>query len=162
MHTNGQQHTVEVGGEVFDLTEHDFPDRMDSPDPKEMIEAIREAGGVLTDAADIVGCSERTVYAWSHKYRPIEAAVKENRATTGIEAKETLVDLMRTADDRTRYRAACKLASIYHPRMDFSRKERREISRGEKDEETVNEQEIEDMSQDELLEAINKRVQGHQ
>lgn len=161
MHTNGQQHIVQIGGETFDLREYDFPTRMDSPDPKAMIEAIREAGGVLTDAADVLGCGKQTIYNWTHRYEPIRAAVEDTRASIGVEAKETLVELMRSADDRTRYKAACKLASTYHPRMDFSRKERREISRKEKDE-TESRPDVEEMDQDALLEELNETIQGEQ
>lgn len=154
--TKSADRIVEIGDETYDLDDYDFPTRMDSPDPLKMIEAIREAGGVLADAADIVGCGRRTVYNWVHRYEPIKAALVSVRDTIGVEAKETLVELMREADDRTRYKAAVKLANTYHPRRDFSDRSERTITHKDDEEETPDTEEIGDMDTDDLLDLYNK------
>jgi len=149
--------TVEIGGETYDLSEYDFPTRRDSPDPKKMVKAIVECGGVLTDAAAQIGCSEQTLYNWVDRYEPILAAVEVTRSSVAYEAREKLIDLMRNGGDRTAYKAATKLLSVMHPHLDYSRRERREITR-KKEEQEVEElkEDLDNMSTDEKLDAFNK------
>jgi hypothetical protein len=150
---------VEIGTETFDLTEYDFPTRRDSPDPQEMINTILECGGVLDDVAANMTCSERTIYTWANRYTPVNHAVRVAQGAIGVEAKETMVELMRDEDtgDRTRLKAAKKLATTYHPHMDFSRRERREYKRsqGKKEDKEELDKEISEMDIDELLDFYN-------
>lgn len=155
---------VEIGTETFDLTEYDFPTRRDSPDPQEMINTILECGGVLDDVAANMVCSERTIYTWANRYAPINHAVRVAQGAIGVEAKETMVELMRDEEtgDRTRLNAAKKLATTYHPHMDFSRRERREYkqAQADKEQEEGMQADVEEMGMDELLEELSERTNG--
>jgi transposase len=155
---------VQIGEERFDLSEYDFPTRGDSPDPKRVIEAIVECGGVLKAAAEQLPCSTSTLYNWVDRYDPIRVAVEDTRSAVACKARETLIELLDDADSRTRYKSAVKLLTMFHPSMDWSRRERREITRKEESEEEVQEEleaELEDASIDDLLDKYNEISDGN-
>lgn len=155
MHTNGT-HTAEACGIEYDPS--DFPQRRDSPDPGDVIRAIERCGGVVRDAAKELDCTERTLYKWSAKYDAINEAVEQNRSTIAYESRDRLVDLMRQDDDkRVAKDSAIKLATMYDPNLDWSRKERREYVDSGEDEEELQE-DVSEMSEDELLEELSKRT----
>lgn len=151
MQTNGKAIKTACG---IEYDPSDFPQRRDSPDPGDVIRAIEECGGVLKDAARQLECSRRTLYNWAGTYAPIAEAVEQNRTSIAFESRDTLVELMREAGDRTRYRAATKLATMFDPNLDWSRRERREITRKESEEEIK--EDLEQMDMDELLDRYNR------
>lgn len=157
MQTNGTQTKTACG---IEYDPSNFPQRRDSPDPGEVIEAIERCGGVLRDAAEQVGCSETTLYIWAGKYDAIGKATEQNRTSIAFESRDRLVDLMRQdSDKRTAYKSATKLATMFDPRLDWSRRERREITRkSEKKKRKEAEKEVEDMDVDELLDKYNSLI----
>jgi transposase-like protein len=107
--------------------ESDFPDRFDSPDPGDVIEAIFEAGGVLTDAAKRLPCSKKTLYEWRRKYPEINQAATEARQSLVGELRDGMAEVARDHDHKDSYRAKLKLLTMYDNELDWSNRERRVI-----------------------------------
>lgn len=66
----------------------------------EVEEAIYEAGGVLTDVADALRCSHRTVCRYVHEYFPgqLEPAVADAESLLIDEAKQTIREAIKDGD----------------------------------------------------------------
>lgn len=139
----------------------EFPDRRDSPDPVEMIEALLDHGTWI-DAAREIECGERTVRKWGEKYPEIRKAYVEGSASIGYEAEQTLVRIMRgeqigdASKPKTRdvLNAARKLISTNHRIKDYTDAKR--VIREEVEDSDELDKDIDEMDVDELLDAYNK------
>jgi predicted transcriptional regulator len=56
--------------------------------PAEVSEALRASGGLVTDAADALGCSRPTIYAYLKKY-PEVAQAKEDSEEKNLDIAES-------------------------------------------------------------------------
>jgi len=68
----------------------------------EVEDAIHEAGGILTDAAKILGCSYRTIHNYVRDYYPeqLQPAIKEAKRKLHEEAKACVRKAVRDGDWR--------------------------------------------------------------
>lgn len=94
----------------------------------EVVEAINEAEGVITAAAERLGCSARTVYRYAERYSTVEEAMRGARAATYAEAHSKLLDLMRDPAHRHHRWAVETVLKTYGPYindgLDWSEKQR--------------------------------------
>jgi transposase-like protein len=58
----------------------------------ELVEAIRESGGIVTDACRLIGCSRKTFYEYEKRYPSITKAKEESRESMD----EDVVDMLRS------------------------------------------------------------------
>ena len=91
------------------------------PDPrgeytaKEMRDAIRRSGGVVLQAADILGCSPATVYRYAEKYSTVQTTLEEARLTLAAQAEGYHARMMRDPDHSHHYKAVKDVLRNYHP-----------------------------------------------
>ena len=62
---------------------------------KDVIYAIEESGGVVVDAAKMLGCSPSTVYNYAQRYVTVQEAIEETRTALYEEAHQRMIDMMR-------------------------------------------------------------------
>lgn len=156
--------TKEVCG--IELTS-DFPATHRSPDPADVVRALVKHG-TWVDAAQEVGCGTSTLQRWESKYPEIEEAYLKGRRALGHEAEQTMVRIMRgkkppEADEEAgaplasdMLRAAKKLVGTNHVEKDYTQSQKIIRKTGEEAEEV--EAEVEDMDQDDLLDALNSKL----
>jgi len=53
--------------------------RPESYKPEQVIEAIEKSRGLLTHAADVLGCNRVTIYEYAKKYPEVQAAIDSAR-----------------------------------------------------------------------------------
>jgi len=156
--------SVEIGDEVRGIEiRSDFPDRRNSPDPEAVIGALLDYG-TWVQAADEVGCGERTLRYWRDKYPEIKEAYREGSAALGYESEQWIVDIMRNDLDEDdppakasdRLAAAKRIAAVNHPDKDYTQRERRQIEKSAQETMDETKKKIENMSTDEKLDAFNK------
>lgn len=83
---------------------------------KEVATALRDAEGVVAQAAKRLGCSPRTVYNYAEQYVTVEQAMKDAREDLAAEAETHLVQMMRDKDNPSqRYKAVKDILRNYHP-----------------------------------------------
>jgi len=145
----------------------DFPTRRNSYDPEPMIKALINHG-TFVDAAQEVGCGESTVRRWADAYPEIEEAYMKGRRALGHEAEQTMVRIMRgqkppEADEEAgapkasdMLRAAKKIVGVNHVEKDYTQSQK--IIRKSDEEAKEVEKKIEDMDQDDLLDALNTKL----
>lgn len=63
--------------------------------PKEITDAIKETGGVLSEAARLLGCSRQTMYNYFERHPEIEAVYREETEKSLDEAEAVLMDYVR-------------------------------------------------------------------
>ena len=63
--------------------------------PQQMIDALREAGGVMTAAARKIGCSRHTVRRYVDEYPKVREVLEEENETNLDEGENTLIDYVR-------------------------------------------------------------------
>jgi len=94
----------------------------------EVVEAINEAEGVITAAAEHLGCSARTIYRYAERYSTVEEAMRGARASTYAEAHSKLLDLMRDPAHRHHRWAVEQVLKTYGPGiadgLDWSERQR--------------------------------------
>jgi len=87
---------------------------------REVVSAIAETEGVVKAAADLLGCSPVTVYAYADRYPSVRAALEGGRRQLVAEAQGRLVDMMRDADHRYHYKAVKDILVAYDEVTDWS------------------------------------------
>lgn len=87
---------------------------------EEIIEAIYAADGVITTAAQSLGCSARTIYNYAEESQPIKDAMKSARRGLVGEAQSYLVGMMRDPTHRDHYKAVMKILTTYDGDTDWS------------------------------------------
>lgn len=96
---------------------------------KEVRDAIREANGVVAQAARMLGCAPKTVYNYADRYSTVEEAMRDARVNLAAEAETHLVQMMRDKDNPSqRYKAIKDVLRNYHPDDWTDSKEAREVS----------------------------------
>jgi len=96
----------------------------------EVVEALESAEGVVTSAAERLGCSARTVYRYAGRYSTVDEAMRSARATTYAEAHSRLLDLMHDPTHKDHRWAVEQVLKIYGPGiadgLDWSERQRLE------------------------------------
>jgi len=96
----------------------------------EVVEAIESAEGVVTAAAEALGCSARTIYRYAERYSTVQEAMEGARATVYAEAHSRLLDLMRDPGHRRHQWAIERVLRAYGPHvadgLDWSDRQRLE------------------------------------
>ena len=87
---------------------------------EEVVEAIFEANGVITDAAKRLGCDPRTIYRYATEYEAVAGAMVEARKGLVEEAKGYLVSMMRSSEHKDHYKAVMKILTTYDGETDWS------------------------------------------
>ena len=82
---------------------------------KEMREAIRKSGGVVVQAANILGCSPATVYRYANKYTTVQTTLEEARLDLAAQAEGYHARMMRDPDHSDHYKAVMDVLHNYHP-----------------------------------------------
>jgi len=86
----------------------------------DVVHAITEAEGVVKAAADLLGCSPVTVYAYADRYPSVREALEGGRRELVAEAQARLVDMMRDPSSRFHYKAVKDILVAYDDRIDWS------------------------------------------
>jgi len=97
---------------------------------KEMVEAIEAEDGVVSDVADRLGCSRMTVYRYKSRYKTVEQALERSRTDLVFEMRDRLKDQARDDDvsDAVQQKAILKLLEVFDDEIEWSDKERKELS----------------------------------
>jgi hypothetical protein len=95
-----------------------------------MINAIEESGGVISHAADLLGCNRTTVYRYAEEYVTVQRAIDRYREQLVVEARDRMSDMMRNPDHRDHYRATLKILTVYDDDHDWSDRRRTDITSG--------------------------------
>ena len=82
---------------------------------KEMREAIRKSGGVVVQAANVLGCDPSTVYRYADKYVTVQETLDEVRLNLVAEAEGYHVRMMRDPDHQHHYKAVMDIRRNYDP-----------------------------------------------
>ena len=82
---------------------------------KEVADALREANGVVRQAATKLGCTPKTVYRYADEYVTVEQAMQEARQDLAGEAEGYLVAMMRDREHPKHYKAVKDVLRNYHP-----------------------------------------------
>ena len=61
----------------------------------EVVDAVKKSGGVVVDAAKVLGCAASTVYNYARRYATVRKAIEETRRSTYAEAHDRLLKMMR-------------------------------------------------------------------
>lgn len=80
---------------------------------KDMIYAIEEAGGVVVDAAKILGCSPSTVYNYAERYVTVQDAIEATRTGLYEEAHEAVIAMVRDPTHRNHRWAVERILRTY-------------------------------------------------
>ena len=102
---------------------------------KEVADALREANGVVRQAATKLGCTPKTVYRYADEYVTVEQAMQEARQDLAGEAEGYLVAMMRDREHPKHYKAVKDVLRNYHP-DDWSDK-KKELEHGGPDGEPI-------------------------
>jgi len=94
----------------------------------EVVEAIESAEGVVTAAAEALGCSARTIYRYAERYSTVAGALQESRRDLVAEAESAMVSLMRDPTHRDHFKATLRILETYDRRTDWSGRQRLEHS----------------------------------
>ena len=86
----------------------------------DVVHAITEVAGVVKAAADLLGCSPVTVYAYVDRYPSVRAAMERGRRQLVSEAQARLVDMMRDETHRYHYKAVKDILVAYDEETDWS------------------------------------------
>lgn len=90
--------------------QHSGCDKSDSTrerfDPGQICEALKKSGGVVQDAADMLGCSRMTIFRYCNRYPGVANARDEARSRLSEKARRTLEELMETEDEHVKIKAA--------------------------------------------------------
>ena len=97
---------------------------------KEMVQAIEAEDGVVRDVAERLGCSRMTVYRYRDRYKTVAEALEKNRTDLVFEMRDRLKDQARGDDvsDAVQQKAILKLLEVFDDEIEWSDKERRELS----------------------------------
>lgn len=95
---------------------------------KEVADAIRQAEGVVKDAAELLGCSRMTVYRYAAEYTTVEQAMETARKPLVLEARGWMREMMRKPEHRDHYKATLKVLTVYDDELEWSDKQRQEIA----------------------------------
>jgi len=97
---------------------------------KEMVEAIEAEDGVVRDVAERLGCSRMTVYRYRNRYKTVEQALEKNRTDLVFEMRDRLKDQARSDEvsDAVQQKAILKLLEVFDDEIEWSDKERKELS----------------------------------
>ena len=97
---------------------------------KDVVYAVEEAGGVVVDAARILGCSPNTVYNYAERYVTVQNAIEEMRTGLYEEAHEAMIAIMRDPTHRNHKWAVERILRTYGEHvedgLEWSDKERHE------------------------------------
>jgi len=97
---------------------------------KEMVQAIEAEDGVVRDVAKRLGCSRMTVYRYRDRYKTVEEALEKNRTDLVYEMRDRLKDQARDEEvsDAVQQKAILKLLEVFDDEIEWSDKERKELS----------------------------------
>lgn len=113
-----------------------MPKPWDKFDPERMADVIREEDGVIKDAAQEIGCSERTIHRYRHKHDCVEEAVQESRPALVGEMREKVKDVARNdlpgqeVTPRLQYDSALKLLTVFDEDVDWADRKRTDLTSG--------------------------------
>jgi ACT domain-containing protein len=95
-----------------------------------MVQAIEAEDGVVRDVAERLGCSRMTVYRYRDRYKTVAEALEKNRTDLVFEMRDRLKDQARGDDvsDAVQQKAILKLLEVFDDEIEWSDKERRELS----------------------------------
>jgi hypothetical protein len=82
---------------------------------KEVRLALKAAKGVVSQAAEALGCTPRTVYRYADRYVTVQEALNESRKDIAGEAEGYLVAMMRDREHPKHYKAVKDVLRNYHP-----------------------------------------------
>jgi hypothetical protein len=82
---------------------------------KEVRLALKAARGVVSQAAEALDCTPRTVYRYADRYVTVQEAMDESRKDLAGEAEGYLVAMMRDREHPKHYKAVKDIARMYHP-----------------------------------------------
>lgn len=85
---------------------------------RRVIEAIQEANGVVTHAAEILGCNPCTIYRKAREYSTVQDAIDNSREDLYAEAQTHLVDMMRDGDHKDQKWAIDRILKVFGPHVD--------------------------------------------
>ena len=80
---------------------------------KEVIYAVEESGGVVVDAARMLGCSPNTVYNYAERYVTVQDAIEATRTGLYEEAHEAMIAMMRDPSHRNHKWAVERILRTY-------------------------------------------------
>jgi len=95
---------------------------------KEMREAIRKSGGVVVQAANVLGCDPSTVYRYADKYVTVQETLDEVRLNLVAEAEGYHVRMMRDPDHQHHYKAVMDIRRNYDPKGFTDEKKEQKLS----------------------------------
>jgi hypothetical protein len=82
---------------------------------KEVRLALKAARGVVSQAAEALGCTPRTVYRYADRYVTVQEALDESRRDIAGEAEGYLIAMMRDREHNKHYDAVKDVLRMYHP-----------------------------------------------
>jgi hypothetical protein len=82
---------------------------------KEVRLALKAAKGVVSQAAEALGCTPRTVYRYADRYVTVQKALDESRKDIAGEAEGYLIAMMRDREHPKHYKAVKDVLRNYHP-----------------------------------------------
>jgi len=82
---------------------------------KEVRLALKAARGVVSQAAEALDCTPRTVYRYADRYVTVQEAMDESRKDLAGEAEGYLVAMMRDREHPKHYKAVKDVLRNYHP-----------------------------------------------
>jgi len=82
---------------------------------KEVRLALKAAKGVVSQAAEALGCTPRTVYRYADRYVTVQEALDESRKDIAGEAEGYLIAMMRDREHPKHYKAVKDVLRNYHP-----------------------------------------------
>ena len=80
---------------------------------KDVVYAIEESGGVVVDAARMLGCSASTVYNYAQRYVTVQEAIEETRTGLYEEAHQRMIGMMRDPTHRNHKWAVERILRTY-------------------------------------------------
>ena len=108
----------------------------------EVVAAVRKTGGVVVDAAKVLGCAASTVYNYARRYATVRKAIEETRRSTYAEAHSRLLEILRDKDHKDHKWAIDRVLRTYSEHvpdgLEWSDKARLSHRREERGEIVVN------------------------
>lgn len=95
---------------------------------EEVRDAIRQSGGVVVRAADILGCTPATIYNYADRYVTVQTTLEEARLNHAAQAEGYHARLVQDPDHPDHYKAIMDVLRNYHPDDWSDKKEEREHS----------------------------------
>ena len=80
---------------------------------KDVVYAVEESGGVVVDAARMLGCSPSTIYNYAERYVTVQEAIERTRTALYEEAHQRMIDMMRDPSSKDHRWAVERILRTY-------------------------------------------------